>query len=41
MRDGAVSHSDWITELKLAEGQQAFETLVNHPESATKIVLRP
>jgi len=41
MRDGSVSHSDWITELKLAEGQQAFETLVNHPESATKIVLRP
>lgn len=41
LRGGSVPHSDWITELELAEGQRAFETLVNHPESAAKIVLRP
>jgi threonine dehydrogenase-like Zn-dependent dehydrogenase len=38
---GAVARDDWITEFTLADGQQAFETLIRHPEAATKIILRP
>jgi threonine dehydrogenase-like Zn-dependent dehydrogenase len=40
LRADALPYGDWITEYPLADGQRAFETLVERPESATKIVFR-
>jgi 2-desacetyl-2-hydroxyethyl bacteriochlorophyllide A dehydrogenase len=41
LRVDAISYGHWITELPLQDGQAAFQTLVERPEQATKIVLRP
>ncbi|HSZ03898.1 MAG TPA: alcohol dehydrogenase catalytic domain-containing protein [Solirubrobacteraceae bacterium] len=41
LRAGAVPYGHWITERPLDDGQAAFQTLVERPDEATKIVLRP
>jgi 2-desacetyl-2-hydroxyethyl bacteriochlorophyllide A dehydrogenase len=41
LRTDAIHYQHWITELPLQDGQEAFRTLVERPEQATKIVLRP
>lgn len=41
LRADAIHYQHWITELPLQDGQEAFRTLVERPEQATKIVLRP
>jgi 2-desacetyl-2-hydroxyethyl bacteriochlorophyllide A dehydrogenase len=41
LRAEAIPYGHWITELPLQDGQAAFETLVERPAEATKIVLRP
>ena len=41
LRTDAIPYKHWITELPLQDGQEAFQTLVERPEQATKIVLRP
>jgi L-iditol 2-dehydrogenase len=41
LQAGAIPYRSWITELPLDEGQAAFKTLVERPEEATKIILRP
>jgi threonine dehydrogenase-like Zn-dependent dehydrogenase len=41
LRVDAIPYKHWITELPLQDGQAAFQTLVERPEQATKIVLRP
>lgn len=41
LQSGAVRYEPWITELPLADGQAAFRTLVERPDQATKIILRP
>ena len=37
----ALPYQHWVSEMPLAEGQSAFETLVNKPDTATKIILLP
>jgi len=41
LRADAIPYRHWITERPLQDGQAAFQTLVERPEEATKIVLRP
>lgn len=41
LRADLVPYRHWITVRPLDDGQAAFETLVERPEEATKIVLRP
>ena len=36
-----MPYEHWITERPLDDGQAAFQTLVERPDQATKIVLRP
>lgn len=38
---GRIPYQGWITEMPLSEGHDAFVTLADRPEDATKIVLRP
>jgi 2-desacetyl-2-hydroxyethyl bacteriochlorophyllide A dehydrogenase len=41
LQSGAVRYQPWITEMPLADGQAAFRALVERPNEATKIILRP
>lgn len=41
LQAGLIPYGPWITELELAEGQAAFQALVERPGDVTKIVLRP
>ncbi len=41
LRGHAVPYRHWITQRPLDDGQEAFRTLVERPDQATKIVLRP
>ena len=38
---GSIRYEGWLSERPLADGQAAFETLVERPAEATKILLRP
>jgi threonine dehydrogenase-like Zn-dependent dehydrogenase len=41
LQAGAIPYQSWISERPLADGHAAFETLVERPHEATKIILRP
>jgi 2-desacetyl-2-hydroxyethyl bacteriochlorophyllide A dehydrogenase len=41
LQSGAISYRAWITELRLDQGQAAFEALVDRPAEVTKVILRP
>jgi 2-desacetyl-2-hydroxyethyl bacteriochlorophyllide A dehydrogenase len=41
LRDGLIPYQPWITHLSLAEGQHAFEALVEQPGDVIKIILHP
>jgi 2-desacetyl-2-hydroxyethyl bacteriochlorophyllide A dehydrogenase len=41
LRDGLIPYEPWITDLPLADGQAAFEALVERPGEVTKIILHP
>jgi threonine dehydrogenase-like Zn-dependent dehydrogenase len=41
LKAGAIPYQPWISERPLEDGHAAFETLVERPHEATKIILRP
>ncbi len=41
LQAGRIPYASWISERPLEDGQEAFKTLVERPNQATKIILRP
>lgn len=41
LQRGRIPYEDWITEMPLSDGHDAFVILADRPQDATKIVLRP